>query len=573
MLNTRHTTTSRTVPEGLTGTGLQRPLKHWLTSHQTSLAVALLVGAFYFASNYALLHHGHFHEDAYILFIYVENVLNGFGVSFYPGGPPAEGATDFLWMWLLVLLAWLGMDVGTAAIALNAIGVTLIVFILANEWVRAKIDYLPLRILLAPFIVIWLFGINYIAAAGGFSVFLYMALVLLVYVAVRETRYLVITPYIAITIALFRPDGVIIGVGFTLLGLYRAHSLNCLRPYLRACSIAFIIGVVYFISRYAYFGNLLPLPLYVKSSTSGLAGLEDNLGWLRKHRIYIYPLLVLFLIYPRLALRKLLLAMPVFVFFAILSVATQSQNIGYRFQAPLFIIIYFIAFLLALEAASRPKYLKLKAAIAALALPVFFSEAYKNHMHAASTITASNYINSFPVALKEILPKGITIALTEAGRLPFWNQTGNQLIDTNGLNTPWAAMNSVTKSYIEQLSPDVIMYHNLTPPILPATESMPATRVISLKNGLAPQQIDNWAGEDRKVNESVAALTGYLQEYAGDYDIFLVDYMEDDTYLHIYAIKKQLGLKPQMLEALEASFNTSTQRSYYAMRRQQKLHR
>ena len=55
-----------------------------------------------------------------------------------------------------------------------------------------------------------------------------------------------------------------------------------------------IIGLIYFISRFIYFGELLPLPFYVKTQWIIL----ENLGWL-KQVIFLIPLLLSLLIFNK----------------------------------------------------------------------------------------------------------------------------------------------------------------------------------------------------------------------------------------------------------------------------------
>lgn len=539
---------------------------NWIRFNRWGVVLACLAGAGFFAFNISLLFSGHFHEDAYILFTYVENVLSGHGVSYYAGGPPTEGATDFLWMWLLVALGYAGMDVGVAAIALNSLGVALIVLVFAVEWLKAPLGSSRRRVILAPFILLWLFSAALEAAAGGFSVYLYMALVLLGYVALLKPQYILLAPYLGITIALFRPDGVIIGAGFTLVGIFIAYARDCLRPYLVGCVIAVAIGLVYFVSRYAYFGHLLPLPLYVKSSTEGLAGLAENLSWLKQYRIYLYPAALLCVVYYRQSLRYLALAVPVMICFAILSVASQSQNIGYRFQGPMFILVYYILLLLILEAACRPAYNRLKTVLVVIMLLFLTNDAQQSYVKTRASITDPNYINSFPLALGNLLPENYIFALTEAGRLAYWNRSGNQIVDIVGLNNNYIAQHPVTVDYLAKLSPDIVMYHAISAMPVPGSDR---PKVVLLAEGQSPQLPPDWTSGDRKVGGSVEALTGYLQRYAADYDIYLVDYRENGSYLHVYGVKKILGLRTAMAEALEASFKTSSQHSYMAMKQLQ----
>src|SRR5262245_19130681 len=59
-------------------------------------------------------------EDAAILYSYSANLAHTGAISFCPGGPPAEGTTDFLWMVLLAGLDELGLDPHLAATLLSA---------------------------------------------------------------------------------------------------------------------------------------------------------------------------------------------------------------------------------------------------------------------------------------------------------------------------------------------------------------------------------------------------------------------------------------------------------------------
>ena len=89
-------------------------------------ALSGLAAIVYFMIALWVLRTGHLHEDAYILFTYVENLARGKGIVYYAGGPPAEGATDFLWLMILGALRWAGVDAGLAAAALNAVGIGII---------------------------------------------------------------------------------------------------------------------------------------------------------------------------------------------------------------------------------------------------------------------------------------------------------------------------------------------------------------------------------------------------------------------------------------------------------------
>ena len=553
-----------------------------------ALATALVYALF----NLRLLEQGQFHEDAYILFIYVENILNGHGIVYYPGGPQAEGATDFLWMLLLVVLGKLGLDVGIAAILLNAIGVFLIVFLLARELASACLPSRVVAIGLYPFAVLWMFSDPLEAAVGGFSVYLYCALVLLAFGCLYREKYILYTPLVSIAIALFRPDGVILGVLYTLIGLGLVlRARRRVKPYLLVCLAAALIGLAYFYWRFHYFGNLLPLPLYVKSSTPGLAGLADNLQWLGDYRFMLIPMVLL--AYGRKNLPRLaLLAMPVLILFLILTMATQSQNIGYRFQAPLFIVLYYILMLFLIDAASRVPISRLSLFAYVVLITAFVQHAGNSLRQSILTIAEPGYMSHFAVELSAILPAGSRIALTEAGRLAYWNQGGGfEFYDIVGLNTEYPAKNAVSDDYLVSLSPDLLMYHHADLLNVSAYNERPLISVIRLESsdrvlflpdidahssGVSgqPSPVRGEESSDSKFTGAVLAANDFLVENFDQYDIFLVDYGRKGHFGHVYAIEKTLDPGDALFDLLLASTKKGENLSHYrALKRRVELQR
>ena len=84
------------------------------------LSYSILGAVVFFIMGIWILSTGHPHEDAYILFKYVKNIVNGYGIVYNPGGEPTEGVTDFLWMILISGLTYTGIDVAVSALILNS---------------------------------------------------------------------------------------------------------------------------------------------------------------------------------------------------------------------------------------------------------------------------------------------------------------------------------------------------------------------------------------------------------------------------------------------------------------------
>lgn len=535
----------------------------------TNFIIAAVMALSFFIYNFLLISNGHFHEDAYILFVYVENVLNGNGITFYPSGPPTEGATDFLWMVFLIILGKLGINVGTSVILLNSIGVFIICFLLSREISKVKTENNVLLYLLYPFTIFWIFQQPLIAAAGGFSVFLYMALVLLAFVSVYHERYFLYTPYISLIIALFRPDGVIIGAGFTLIGLYLAYRNDKLRLYLYGVFFGVLTGAAYFIWRYDYFGNLLPLPLYVKGHGSLMAGFDANLFWLKRNLHILLPLLFLSVL-NRQFWRMTLMSTPVILLFLALGMAHQSQNIGYRFQAPLFIVFYFGLIIQIVHYFSNNALALFAKRLLQLYVFALMLVGLK-YLWETRHLVKFNYINQIPLVISSNLPEHSTIALTEAGRLAYWNQAGkHKIIDLVGLNSVYPAKNTISYQYLEQLAPDMIMYDHAGQ-INQLLFEKNASNIILMTDDKRNIFTNRKAYTDSerallpKVTNASIVTTQFLQNHFDAYDIYLVDYKGNKRFSHIYAFKKELKLRNRMHDLLNAGFQKERALSYYEM--------
>ena len=538
----------------------QSPAKLWL--------IGAAGASVFFIYNLWLISNGHFHEDAYILFIYVDNILSGNGISYYPGGPHAEGATDFLWLLLLTGVGLSGLDVGTSTILLNSVGAGIITTVISHEIMRAQLMDKKTIGLMSLFVVLWAVQSPLVAAVSGFSVYLYMALVLLTFVATSREEHLSKVPYLAIIIALFRPDGVIMGVAFTLIGLVRVYKRRQFKTYLLGMLIAFVIGIVYFVWRYHYFGNLLPLPLYVKGHTDLTESVRTNLRW-GVFNLYTFLPCALLLLMSKKITHYLVLMSPLILLFVALTMVHQSQNIGYRFQAPIFIVAYFVLVQLLLARFKEQK----AGAVLSKGLVVYlvgFVVIAGYHVNKSMEMTTSDHRDLVPYTMHDKLPKDLTIAVTKAGRFSYWNQSGGHvLVDLVGLNSVYPAKNIIDMQYMKQLSPDVLLFHqNLidpTPLVVPGEKVLRLTDNNKQHFKLKSPPIDAQRPGLSKVSLAATVSIEFLQSQYDDYDIYLIYRPEDKFRSHIYAFKKSLGISSSMAQLLKDSFEPKNHLSYYQM--------
>ena len=130
-------------------------------------------------------------EDASILFRYSENLADTGIISYNINGNPTEGATDFLWMILLSVSYFFGLNTYFASILINLLSLYLILNIIREHYSLSKIETYGLFLLH--------FSISHTyAALGGFSVlFVELFLVLIV---VNFIKKMFLTHYYSVSL-------------------------------------------------------------------------------------------------------------------------------------------------------------------------------------------------------------------------------------------------------------------------------------------------------------------------------------------------------------------------------------
>jgi hypothetical protein len=204
-------------------------------------------------------------EDAIILFQYSRNLAEHGAITFLANGPHVEGATDFAWMALVALGLRLHIPAfwfcaGVNAFALIALGALLLK--LAGQRLS------PLRLLVVMGAISLVPQI--VAAGSGFAVLPDAVLLTSLVFAVTKKRPAE-AALIALAFCLFRPDGVVFAVPF-LVSLIIPQQAR-LRNACFVLGLFVVPGVLYFVWRWRYFGELLPLPFLVKADTHRVFGL------------------------------------------------------------------------------------------------------------------------------------------------------------------------------------------------------------------------------------------------------------------------------------------------------------
>ncbi len=554
-----------------------------------SWAAAVLVAALFLARGLFSLYRTHPQEDAYILFGYVKRFVAGDGIVFYPGGPHAEGATDFLWFLLLSGLHALGIDIALAAAILNAAGGAVVGGLIGGAVLGRRTGVAaPLLLLallpaaLAGAAVAAIVGFSSLFFAGIAAACLALALRALDGDATAARRI----PYATLALALVRPDGVVLGAGFALVGWIGAARAGVARDFLRRCLLAAAIGAVYFAWRWSYFGLLLPLPLYAKGHAAREAGADllarfpgadMNLGWLENVGGG-WPLLAALVVV--LAFRKVragdfvLVALPLVLHLAALAVARQSQNVAFRFQAPaqtgLLLLLVIAASATASRLASSSARLLVGVVVVLGVAPALVFASFSRKGLAAYE-TERSYVDVFGPRLGAILePEDGVVLCDQAGRIPYWSRA--RMYDMVGLNTERTALAPPDAAYLASLDADVVLVYlankvsDVEDRLRGSSESVVQLDAATLAASIRPDYRELFEkglaeyGRGDVPDRACNVITSKYLVDSGDYDLYAVRYL--GTFRHVYGLRRGFPRAAAIVDALRESERPESYRTY-----------
>jgi hypothetical protein len=385
-------------------------------------------------------------EDSVILYLFSRNLAQHGAITFFAFGPHAEGATDFLWMVMIAGGIKLGLPPFWAASLINFISVFLLGFVLARI-ARIRPSLLFLLFIAGAFGMLPQFS----ASLQGFSVLpfaVFLAALALCFLDEND----VFLPLVGFALCLFRPDGVVFAIPMLLAALIVYPRRR--RRFVLDLALFFVPGLAYFLWRWHYFGQLLPLPFLVKSNAIRVAHYLVVGSLIDSSHFLIFTLIVLAVaLVGRMksvqnrAVLLCLLILPNLFYFAM----RLDQDVGLRF-----FIFYPVGLAVLLTMNWRdiqPRHsLVLRVALGCWILLVFNRAGRELHLSWGMQYTNRKAIGS---ELSH-LPNA-TLLTTEAGIVPFYSRW--KTYDAWGLNTEQFATHLLQPADVALVHPDIVMLH------------------------------------------------------------------------------------------------------------------
>jgi hypothetical protein len=385
-------------------------------------------------------------EDAMILFAYSRNLAMRGAITFFAGGPHAEGATDFAWMALVAGAMRAGVAPFWFSAAVNVgslLGLAVVLLLLA----RVRISMLRvLAIVGAAALFPQIF-----AAASGFAVLPDALLLALLILMVSEAR-VGWASLVALSLCLFRPDGIVFVL--PLLAYVVLSSTERSRSLAKVAAIFVVPGMVYFAWRVHYFGELFPLPFLVKSDAQRVLGLVVAHSMQQSLKYLLFDAALLSPVVLRIGFQ------PKYVFIGLIAVPTAfywmmrlDQNIGDRF---FYYLPLAAAVLLAIHWQDMTSSsLRILVRMGFVAWLLLIAMPLSRELRTFRDMQF-NDAKSIGQALNA-MPEHGTIITTETGFLPYYS--GWTTYDPWGLNTAEFAHRFIQPADIKRLNADVIVVH------------------------------------------------------------------------------------------------------------------
>ena len=381
-------------------------------------------------------------EDASMLFRYSENLIDTGVISYNTNGDPTEGATDFLWMILLSVFYFFGINTYFAAILVNLFSLYIILNIIRNHYSLSSIETYGLFFLH--------FSVTHTyAALGGFSVLLVELLLVLVVINFLK-KNIFNTLLFSFIGCLIRPDFILFIIIPNIINLLENFNFKNIRYFI----LFILLGLIYFYCRYLYFDLFLPLPFYIKNQWSFL----NNLEWGRQIIILSPALLIVFFKdFAKIFKRSVLIILSIAMFAtAYYTNQILYQNVGYRFYFYIPILLIFIIYEIQVDIINSKKVAKnIILIISFLSIIINFSQKFSSFNFINKKEDIYLFAKELNIINKDL---ELSLATTESGLIPYYSKINT--IDLFGLSTKEFAKKPADGSFLLKNNFDIIIINS-----------------------------------------------------------------------------------------------------------------
>jgi hypothetical protein len=445
-------------------------------------------------------------EDAAILMRYSQHLADGHGIVWNTGESPIDGATDFLFMVVLAGLFKTGLSLESSVVVVATLSHILMIGIIYfgiqnlygnSRWMKLIGFFSAFWIVAGP----GMFYIEFYFGTPFFALFICLSWFFAVRLIKNDSHLNSFAfAFFGLIAGLTRPEGVIV-VGLMLLALLFYKGLKeSKRVLLYFFAIFVVIGAIYFVWRWNYFGYPLPNPFYKKGGGSiYIHGLMASISNVILFSFPFIPLFLMSFFYVKDKKEIIFPLIPIIGYTLMWVFLSDEMNHLGRFQyavVPIVLLSYPPILINIFKGAKegmtwkpRFKLFKfIKAKLSSFTVRLSSSSQSSNTilqifilyilisliilpygLHSGKGFLYNHHNDGrydMGILLKDYSDKNYTIATSEAGLIPFYSEW--RTIDTWGLNDQTVAHNGkITESYLDENQPDIIAFHGFFSPLVP----------------------------------------------------------------------------------------------------------
>ncbi len=491
-------------------------------------------------------------EDAAMLMRYADHLAHGYGIVWNIGGSPVDGATDFLFMVVSAGLIHIGLPLGRAVrsigLASHLATVLLVYWVNRRCW-RANIF---LSLLTALYLAVGV-GLSYVAAFFGtpffglFALLTWTSAIFLIQTENSPAWLEILFAVSGLCTGLIRPEGVILSILMLAAILIMKGWRGAARAIAIFSLVFLLLGGIYFIWHWRYFGYPLPNPFYKKSG--GLLHWDSLLESLGNLLRLSGPFAFAFLLGLR-AKKSIRMTIaflvPLIGFAAAFILISNEMNFGARFQyalLPLVLVSWFplvaglereLGFSWPHPGEAWGRWIWQLAGVAVVVMALNYSASQKclltSYQVSCAAVGADGRYDMARL-LAQYRGKGYVIATTEAGLLPLYS--GWSAADTWGLNDEWIAHHGeITSQYLDQYKPDLIVFHAYFSPLVPPKMT------------------------DKNLSQDWFRMTVTLMDYAEQHGYILAAAFGDSPYeTHYYYVRPDFPDSASLVQEISSMKN------------------